>query len=454
MTLRRIGRLGLLLIALTGVAVPANAASGRIHDIEVVGLVPFEVSFRFTNTGDESLVGTSGTVTLMNQFGEPIEQIRVDGFSVEAGQVVAVSARSRWEFQQTGIFLADVALDLGGGTLISNSLGFRILPVRLPLAPLYVEEGEGLFTVYQEPVSWGLTRIEAPEAWEISHGDESVVVAVIDSGVDRTVEQLSQSLWRNPGEIPGNRIDDDRNGYVDDVNGWDFRDGDNDSLAGSSLHPHGTIVASIIAARPGDLPIVGVAPGVRIMDIRFLDSSNSFRSADWGAFVEAVEYAVDNGADIINMSIYANGRPPRSFEEALEDAVARGVVIVGITGNLGGTEVMYPGRFDEVLAVSATAEGDFLASFSNQGPEVALCAPGQGITALTVGGSATTKSGTSFAAPHVSGVLALMLSVNPNLSAADAVRILEETATGLGSPNLYGSGLVNARDAVRAAKGL
>ena len=454
MTLRRVAWMMLALCASIAAAVGAQSTVGRIHDIDVVGLIPFEVTFRFTNSGAAPLAGVSGTLTLMDQLGQPIEMIRIDSFAAAAGQTVKVGVRSRWEFQQRGIFLVDIALDLGTGALVSNSLGFRILPVLLPLAPDVEEEGEGLYTLHQEPVSWGLARILAPEAWQISHGAGHVVVAVIDSGIDYSAEQLAESLWTNPMEVADNGIDDDRNGYVDDVRGWDFRDGDNDSLDGSPLHPHGTIVASIIAAQPGDLPIVGVAPGVRVMDVRFLDSSNSFRSSDWGAFADAVNYAVDNGADIINMSIYANGRPPRSFEQALEAAVNRGVIIVGITGNLGDAEVMYPGRFDDVLAVSATTEGDLLASFSNRGDGVSFCAPGQAITSLTLGGSATTKSGTSFAAPHVTGVLALILSVNPSLSPSEAVRILEQSATDLGSrgaDDLYGIGLVNALEALRLA---
>jgi len=161
------------------------------------------------------------------------------------------------------------------------------------------------------------------------------VVAVIDSGIDTSIPQLRESLWINEDEIPDNGIDDDRNGYVDDIHGWDFRDNDNSSLMGSSLHWHGTFSAGIIAARPGETPIVGIAPGVKIMDVRFLNSRNQFLSSDWQTFAEAIDYAVNNGARIINMSVYANGRPPDYFEAALQRAAARGVLVVGITGNTG-----------------------------------------------------------------------------------------------------------------------
>ncbi len=455
MKLRRALSTAAIIAFLSALAAGAQSPGIWVSEIEIVELDPFEISFRFTNREGLPLSRVSGTATLMDRFGQPIEQMLVDPFSAAPGASKTVHVSSRWEFQQTGIYLLDVALDVGGDAVVSNSLGFRILPVELPLAPAPIAEGEGLYTVHQQPVSWGLVRVFAPEAWAITHGDEDVIVAVIDSGIDWGVPQLANSLWVNEAEVAGNGIDDDRNGYVDDVHGWDFRDGDNGPLSGTALHHHGTIVASIIAAQPGDLPIVGIAPGVRIMDVRFLDSSNSFRASDWETFVEAIEYAVDNGADIINLSIYANGRPPRSFEEALRTATTRGVIIVGITGNLGESEVMYPGKYDSVLAVSATSSTDLLASFSNRGSEVALCAPGEAITALTKGGRAATQSGTSFAAPHVSGILALVLSVAPHLSPSEAVRILEATAVDLGprgDDDMYGSGLVNALEALRTVQ--
>jgi len=443
----------LLCVLFTGMAAAAQSQDGTITEISVIGLDPFEVSFRYTNETTLPQPTIHGTVSLQDRFGQLIERLTIDAFSVAPGSTVSVDVLGRWEFYQTGVYLLEIALEVGESGLLTNAFGFRILPVELPLAPVFEPDGAGLPTIYQEPISWGLSRVLAPEAWHLSHGSEDIVVAIIDSGIDRSIDQLSDSMWRNPGETPGNGRDDDGNGYIDDVYGWDFRDGDNDSLSGSALHPHGTIVASIIAARPGDLPIVGIAPGVRIMDVRFLDSTNSFRAADWDAFTDAVNYAVDNGARIINMSIYANGRPPQDFERALARAVARGVIVVGITGNRGEATVMYPGRFEEVLAVSATTESDLLANFSNRGDEVALCAPGQSVTALSIGGNATNQSGTSFAAPHVAGVLALMLSFAPSLSGPEAVSILLETASDLGprgNDDMYGAGLVDALAALQA----
>ncbi len=443
-----------MLMLVIGTAVLSTGqtpSSDWISQIDIPALNPFQVSFRLTNGSATALENVSGRAILANQFGQTIEVLAIESFSVPPNGNKSVSTASRWDFQQTGVYLLEIALDLGAGVLISNSLAFRILPVQLPLAPPISAFGEGLKTLYQQPVSWGILRISAPDAWTITHGRNDVVVAVIDTGIDTSIPQLEEALWVNPGEIPRNGIDDDGNGYTDDIHGWDFRDGDNSSLIGTDLHWHGTFVAGIIVAQPGDVPIVGVAPGVRIMDIRFLDSNNQFSSRDWNLFAEAIDYAVDNGADIINMSIFANARPPASLENTIRRAVQSGVVIIGITGNTGQIGVLYPAKYNDVYAVSATTEDDLLASFSARGPEVFFCAPGEGITSFLPGGQAATRSGTSFAAPHVTGTLALILSALPSLSPAQAVDVLMGSLIDLGTRGFdssFGQGLIDAFEAV------
>ena len=437
-----------------GTAFPSTgqaASSDWISQIDIPALIPFQVSFRLTNGGPTALGNVGGQAILSDQFGQAIEVLAIEPFSIPSGGSEIVTTASRWDFQQTGVYLLEIALDLDTGVLISNSLAFRILPVQLPLAPPVSAFGEGLTTLYQQPVNWGIQRISAPDAWKITHGRDDIVVAVIDTGIDTSIPQLEASLWVNPGEIPNNGVDDDGNGYPDDVHGWDFRDGDNSSLTGTDLHWHGTFVAGIIAAQPGDVPIVGVAPGVRIMDVRFLDSRNQFSSRDWNLFAEAIDYAVDNGADIINMSIYANSRPPSTLEDAIRRAAQSGIAIIGITGNTGQTGVLYPGKYSDVYAVSATTENDLLASFCAWGPEVSFCAPGEGITSFLPGGQAATRSGTSFAAPHVTGTLALILSALPSLSPVQAMDVLVGSLTDLGVQGFdssFGQGLINAFEAV------
>jgi len=313
----------------------------------------------------------------------------------------------------------------------------------------------GAFLPARDAVQWGLAAINAPAAWHVTSGSAEVVVAVIDSGIDHTVPELAAVMWRNPGEIPGNGVDDDGNGYVDDVHGWDFRDEDPSSLSGTPIYWHGTFVASLIAATYNPLfETGGVAPGIRIMDLRFLDSRGLFYTDDWGKLIRAIDYAVRNGARIINLSIYSRVIPPAGVRRALKRAVEAGVLVVGIAGNTG-SRVGYFGRWPEVVAVGAVDEGGRVAAFSNRGPEVALVGPGVGVVSQGPGGLPRTASGTSFAAPHVAGVAALLLSIRPDLSPAELLGFLQESAGDLGAPGkdeASGAGLVDAAAAVRAVK--
>ncbi|MGY4706501.1 S8 family peptidase [Candidatus Bipolaricaulota sp. J31] len=300
---------------------------------------------------------------------------------------------------------------------------------------------------------WGLRAVKAPEAWEVTLGSEEIVIAVIDAGIDYSLPYLSDRMWRNPDEIPGNGIDDDGNGYVDDVRGWDFRDGDPDSLSGTPLNWHGTFVAGLIAAAVDAITgIGGVAPRVKLMDLRFLDSRGLFYRNDWQKLAEAIEYAVDNGARVINLSIYSRVPLPSFVRRAIREAVDKGVLVVTIAGNTGG-EVGPLGRLPEVLTVGAVDRNHTPAPFSCRGPEVDLAAPGVEVVSLVPGGTPYRSSGTSFAAPHVSGVAALLLSLEPDLSPRGVMEILEQTATDLDVPGrdpATGSGLVDAASAVRA----
>jgi len=451
----------LALVAVYLVAVPVMAQTspareGRIGRMDIDGLDPLQVSFEFHNSGQVNLENVHGKAILNDRLGNLVEKIAVNPFSVLSGQVVQVEASSRWAFQRPGIYLLQITLDIGLDALVSKALAFRITPILLPLSLPQNLEGEGLYTIPQQPVNWGITKIEAPLAWHTTHGADNIIVAVIDSGVDSDIPELARSMWVNQDEIPDNGVDDDANGYIDDVHGWDFRDNDNSSLSGTSLHWHGTFVASIIAAWPTEDAFVGVAPGVKIMDVRFLDSDNSFHGRDWRTFVKAIDYAVDNGARIINLSIYADGKPPHFFEQAIRRASQHGVIIVGITGNDGKPQVCYPGKYDSIIAISATNLNDQLASFSNYGAEVVVAGPGDLITSLIPGGGPATMSGTSFAAPHVTGTLALILSINPQLTAAQALAILEESVAdvgGQGHSRQFGYGLIDAyRGVTRASE--
>ena len=307
----------------------------------------------------------------------------------------------------------------------------------VPLAPKIA------LSTIDPDIQWNLIDVGADKAWNYTQGRSNIVVAVIDSGIDFTHPDLTNQSWGNDDEIPDNGIDDDSNGYVDDINGWDFRDNDKDPSPG---HPHGTFVAGLIAADDDNHISVGIAPNIRLMALRFLDNQNRFGGGDWDMFIETVDYAVDNKADIIQLSIQADGVPPESFHTAIKRAYNSGVVIVSVTGNFED-DVTYPGKYPEVIAVSATTKEREIASFSSMGEENELCAPGNNVTSIyPTTWTPQIGSGTSFAAPLVSGAIALMLSLNNTLTVATIRTILHETCTDLGITGkdpIFGYGLLN-----------
>ena len=323
-----------------------------------------------------------------------------------------------------------------------------VLGLALGLAPGPAGGSGQVGPLLPPSLPWNIQRIKAPQAWPITQGSPEIVVAVIDSGIDFSLPELAEVRWVNAKESLNSR-DDDGNGYVDDLFGWDFRENVPVHLRRTALHPHGTSVASVIAARAKE--VVGVAPNVRIMDVRFLDSRGLFYERDWNKLAQAIDYAVANGAHIINLSLYAKNKPPKVVEEALRRAWEKGVIVVTIAGNEGQARVNPLGAYAFVLTVSAVDKADERASFSNFGPEVDLAAPGAEIPVLLPKGAVGSLSGTSFAAPHVSGTLALILSANPRLSAKEAVEVLLRTCEDLNAPEV-GQGLVDTYQAVTEAR--
>ncbi len=258
--------------------------------------------------------------------------------------------------------------------------------------------------------------ISAPEAWDIQTGDSAVVVAVIDSGVDYNHQDLAANMWTNPGEIPGNGIDDDANGYIDDVRGWDFVSDDNDPFDDNS---HGTHVAGTIAAvGNNEIGVVGVNWRARIMPLKFLDAYGNGTIAD---AVGAIQYATLMGARLTNNSWGGAG-----YSQALRDAItaadAAGTLFIAAAGNSGtnnDVSPFYPAGYDvpNIIAVAATDHNDNLAGFSNYGPSsVHLGAPGVSIFSTTPNDTYGYKNGTSMATPHVSGGAALLMAELPALT--------------------------------------
>lgn len=225
---------------------------------------------------------------------------------------------------------------------------------------------------------WGLKKIKADSAWDISQG-ENIIVAVIDSGVDYNHPELAGNLWLNTDEVAANKKDDDGNGFVDDVRGYDFcaefffggcisRDADPYDDNG-----HGTHVAGIIAAKGNNnLGVIGVSPEAKIMAVKGLDTAGYGATSN---LAEAVRYAVDNGADILNNS-WGGGSGGATLKSAFDYAEANGVVAVAAAGNENKDPINYPAAFDPVVAVSATNNQDKKTDFSNFGAVVDVSAPG------------------------------------------------------------------------------
>jgi subtilisin family serine protease len=295
--------------------------------------------------------------------------------------------------------------------------------------------------------------IKALAAWDISTGSNSVVVAVIDTGVLYNHSDLSANIWDNTGEIPGNGIDDDDNGYIDDIRGWDFVNADNDPIDDQK---HGTHVSGTIGAVGNNaIGVAGVNWQVKIMPLKAFDQYGQGSTSD---AIEAIKYANANGASVISNSW---GGP--DYSQGLEDAInASPAVVVCAAGNFARNNdqnPLYPTSYNSpnIISVAATDQNDFLAPFSNFGlSSVDLAAPGTNIWSTYLDGNYYSMSGTSMATPHVSGVAALVKAVNPRLSTRQIKNIILNNVDVKSS--LFGkvntSGRLNAFKSVIAARNI
>jgi subtilisin family serine protease len=301
---------------------------------------------------------------------------------------------------------------------------------------------------------WGLERTSAQKAWEVTQGSKDIVVAVIDTGIDVNHKDLADNLWNNPGESglvdsdscrhlknalsvrecnkATNGIDDDRNGFVDDIHGWNFVHND-PSLTDN--HGHGTHIAGIIAAKNGNgRGITGVAPNVSIMVLKYYDpkstNSNNLKNT-----IQAIHYAIKMGARIIN---YSGGGTDYSAEEfaAVKEAERAGILFIAAAGNERSNsdetgKHYYPADYGLTNIISVTAvnkEENKVLPTSNYGVRtVDLAAPGENIYSTLPGNSYGVLTGTSQATAFVTGVAALITSINRDFSAADVKKYILRT---------------------------
>ena len=271
---------------------------------------------------------------------------------------------------------------------------------------------------------WGWFRVKADQAYDTGYHGEGVIVALLDTGVDTAHPDLAANI----------------------IGGWNFVD-DNDNI--TDLDGHGTMVCGVVAAVANNgIGVAGVAPNVTIMPLKVLSESG-------GTLFDvslAITYAANHGANVIGMSLGGNSsRIPMALESAINYAYQKGCVLVAAAGNDGSNELFYPAAYDNVIAVSAIDENNTKASFSNYGDYIDFCAPGVNILTTWTNGTYAYGSGTSFAAPFVTGVVALMLSKYPSLAPENVTATLRAEAEDLGDAGwdqFYGWGLVDAYAAV------
>ncbi|WP_283787659.1 S8 family serine peptidase [Bermanella sp. WJH001] len=285
--------------------------------------------------------------------------------------------------------------------------------------------------------------IDAVEAWGRTTDGSNVVVAVIDTGVNYNHSDLANNIWTNTDEIPGNGIDDDANGFIDDVHGYDFVNNDGDPMDDND---HGTHCAGIIGAE-GDngIGIAGTVHTAQIMAVKFLSASGGGQASD---AIESILYAVDNGANILNNS-WGGGGFSQGILDAIEYANQRDVLFVAAAGNSSvntDNSPNYPSGYDtqNMLAVASTTHADALSNFSNYGvTTVDLGAPGSDILSTVSNGGYDSFSGTSMATPYVAGAAVMIRSNYPSLSAIEVKQILMDTVDLV--PSLNGKTVTGGR---------
>ena len=355
--------------------------------------------------------------------------------------------------------------------IVTSSFCITNVSAQVPNDPQYSEQ----WSLNNTGQNGGTTGadIDVEGAWDIETGNQTVVVAVIDSGIDINHPDLYGNIWVNSDEIPGNGIDDDGNGYIDDVHGWDFVGNDNDidpgptSSGDDAREFHGTHVAGIVGAVGNDgIGMSGIAWNVQLMGVRFFARADDPQEALIDRAVAAIRYAVDNDADIINASFGYDFKYsfflPAEVTAALDYAEENGVLVVCAAGNDAmniDNTVFAPGGLsnDNILTVASTDQYDQFISAFNYGPtKVDVAAPGYSIYSTMPYGNYAYLSGTSMSTPHVAGIAALLKAQDPSRTAIEIKQIIMDTVDPL--PSLQGKivtgGRVNAASALNFDRGI
>ncbi|MCA9442328.1 MAG: S8 family serine peptidase, partial [Candidatus Omnitrophica bacterium] len=312
-----------------------------------------------------------------------------------------------------------------------------------------------------QPPAYGTTDsdIDAPEGWDLETGDSDMIIAIVDTGIDWDHSDLNDHIWENAEEANGTPgVDDDENGFTDDIRGWDF---ENSTVENPDPNPdddegHGTNCAGVAAAETDNSAgVAGVSWNSRLMAIKGLDENgngNDYNLAD------GIEYAWKNGADVISCSWGDSDTQVHELANVIKDARnqgrdGKGCVLVFASGDPSGT-ITYPGYLDQLIAVGATDEDDVRWTSSRYGSSLDVMAPGgvSKIVTTNIGGGYTESfGGTSASCPQVAGLAALLLSQNPDLRASEVQSLIQASAEDKGSTGwdqYYGWGRINAYNAL------
>lgn len=303
---------------------------------------------------------------------------------------------------------------------------------------------------------WALNTIQAELAWNISVGNSNVVVAVTDNAIETTHEDLDDAIWVNPGEIPNNGIDDDGNGYIDDINGWDVGDNDNNPNPLNANWDHGTHCAGTVGAETNNNQgVSSIGFGISIMAVKVTTNSASSTAVTNG--YDGIYYSALSGADVISCSWGGYGFS-NTGQNLVNWAWNQGSIIVAAAGNDNynmdnGGNAHYPSNYTNVICVASSTSSDSKSGFSNYGSAVDVTAPGSNIASTVPFDDYGYMSGTSMATPLVSGLLGLMISAQPGLPQQDYVTCLINSTDDISAQNPgyngdLGSGRINALQAL------
>ena len=412
--------------------------------VAALAVALFVLALPFASLGSAQGVGAGSSVSKSPKLAGP------QGKEYAAGQIIVKTkkdanlgelrainrrndARLKEKIPKTDVSVVDLPKDLSVDKAVklydkSPNIAYAepdyiLYPTATPRDPYY-KNMDNLNNIGQRGGTPD-SDIDAPQAWNTTTGSASTIVGVIDTGVDISHPDLRNNIWTNPGESGTDALgrnkatngkDDDGNGYVDDVHGWDFLHNDNSVYDPADGDEHGTHVSGTIAAQGNNgIGVTGVNWHAKIMPLKFIGPTGGYTS-DAEA---AIHYAIDNGAKITNNSWGGRGYYSQSLKDAITAAQNAGVLFVAAAGNEGtnnDSTLFYPASFDNanIISVAATTDRDALAYFSNYGStSVDLGAPGVGILSTLPGNTYGRYGGTSMASPQVASVASLIKSRHP-----------------------------------------